>query len=305
MEYIREIIKKRTQSLTSHVGVGFKNLKTNEDFYINGDDVFPTASVFKVLVLIELFNQKIKNKIDLNSRYKYNSKEKSLGSGVLHGISETLELSYEDYAMLMMMISDNTAADVIYNKVGRDNIKLMINSLGLKNTRIDLSCNDLLLGLYGVTKSDSYEEMQQKIKQKNVKKNCTILVNCEVENNVTSTKDMVNVFSKIYNREILDNKACGDMLDIMKACQTNSRIPRYIPDKVEIAHKTGTLDRIANDVGIIYTDASDYILAFFYNGNKANYEDYSKNVKGTVGEQLIADISKEIYEYLSNKNRLL
>lgn len=301
MEYIREIIKKHTQSLSAHIGIGFKNLKTDEDFYINGDDVFPTASVFKVLVLIELFNQKMKNKIDLNSRYKYNPNEISLGYGVLREISETLELSYKDYAKLMMIISDNTSADVLFNKVGRDNVKLMIDRLGLKNTRIEFSCNDLLLGMYGVTKFDSYEEIVEKVKRKNVKKDCTILVNCEVENDVTSPKDMVEVFSKIYRREILDDTSCREMLDIMKACKTNSRIPRYIPDKVEIAHKTGTLDRIANDVGIIFTDTSDYILAFFYNGNKANYEDYSKNVKGTVGEQLIADISKEIYEYLSNE----
>jgi len=303
MENVREIIRKSIQihSMTAHVGVGFKNLKTNEDFYINGDDTFPSASVYKILVLIELFNQKTKNIIDLNTRYKYSPKEISLGSGVLHELSETIELSYRDYATLMMIISDNTAADVVLNKVGRNNVKLMIDYLGLENTRVDLTCNDLLLGMYGVTKNDSYEQMQQKIKQKNVKKDSSILVNCEVENNVTSPRDMVEVFSKIYNKEILDNISCEDIIDIIKSCQTNSRIPRYIPGNVDIAHKTGTLDRIANDVGIIYTDATDYIFAVFYNGNMADDENYNENIKGTAGEQFIADLSKELYDYLSNE----
>jgi beta-lactamase class A len=303
MESVSELISKRirNESMTAHVGIGFKNLKTKEEFYFNGDDLFPSASVFKILVLTELFNQKVNNKIDLNKRYKYKEEEISMGSGVLRELYCPVEMSYRDYATLMMIISDNTAADVILNKVGKANVKFMIEKLGLKNTKSDLACRDLLLGMYGIIKSDTPEIVQEKIKEKKVEKECPILVNCEIENNVTSPRDMVELLSKIYNKEILDEQSCNEMLSIMKSCQTNTRIPRYIPESVSIAHKTGTLDRIANDVGIVYTDAADYIIAVFYNGNKVDDDFYKKNVKGTAGDKLIADISKDLYDYIKKE----
>ncbi|MGD9569130.1 MAG: serine hydrolase [Sedimentibacter sp.] len=304
MESVSELIGKhiRNESMTAHVGVGYKNLKTKEEFYYNGDDLFPAASVFKVLILTELFNQKIQNKIDLNERYTYKENQISLGSGVLRELSRPIEMSYKDYATLMMIISDNTASDVMLNKVGKSNVKLMIDKLSLKNTKSDLACKDLLLGMYGVTKSDTPEIIQEKIKEKKVEKECPILVNCQIENNVTSPKDMVELFSKIYNKEILDANSCDEMIGIMKSCQTNTRIPRWLPENVSIAHKTGTLDRIANDVGIVYTDEADYIIVVFYNGNKADDEFYKKNVKGTFGDKFIADISRDLYNHIKMGN---
>lgn len=115
MVSIKEVICKRIPEASNAtlVGIGFKNLRTNEEFYFNGDKIFPTASVFKILVLVELFNQKIKGQIDLNEKYLYNTDEISLGSGVLRELFQPIEISYRDYAKLMMIISDNTASDVL------------------------------------------------------------------------------------------------------------------------------------------------------------------------------------------------
>ena len=83
----------------------------------------------------------------------------------------------------------------------------------------------------------------------------------------------------------------------MKSCQTNSRIPRYLPIGVDVAHKTGTLDKLNADIGIVYTPAGDYILCLFYNGNLASEEDYAAN----AGDDYLADLSKEIFEaYMEN-----
>lgn len=306
MVSIKEVICKRIPEASNAalVGIGFKNLRTNEEFYFNGDKIFPTASVFKILVLVELFNQKIKGQIDLNEKYLYNTDEISLGSGVLRELFQPIEISYRDYAKLMMIISDNTASDVLLSKVGRFNVKRTIEKLGLKNTKINLSCSELILSMYGVVESDSLEIIQEKLKQKKVERNCNILVNYNIENNVTTPRDMVELLSKIYNTEILNNESCVEILNIMKSCQTNSRIPRYIPKNICIAHKTGTLDKIANDVGIVYTTKTDYILAVFYNGNMADDENYELNVKGAMGDNFIADISKDIFNYLKFEKNL-
>ena len=86
------------------------------------------------------------------------------------------------------------------------------------------------------------------------------------------------------------------MLDILKKCQTNTRIPKFLPPSVDVAHKTGTLDCLCNDVGIVYTSKGDYLLAMFYNGNVATMEEYAQNDRGRNSDALLADISGEIYE---------
>ena len=86
------------------------------------------------------------------------------------------------------------------------------------------------------------------------------------------------------------------MLDIMKRCQTNTRIPKNLPDGTVVAHKTGTLDKLNVDIGIVYTPKGDYILCMFYNGNLAAKDDYDANFRGRVGDTYLADLSGEIYK---------
>lgn len=301
MESIAKLIHNHLIRTTAQVGIGFKNLKTNEEFYFNGDELFPSASFFKVPVLIELFHQELNQTIDLSGFYKYSPQELSLGSGILCELSQPVELCYRDYAILMMLLSDNTAADLLVRKLGKANIQARIESMGLRSTRVDLTCNELLINCYGVTLADSEAEQQRKLHEKHIRKDCAILIDCEVKNDVTSPRDAVQIFSLLYHKQILSATACEDILGIMKRCQTNSRIPRYIPQNIAIAHKTGTLDRIANDAGIIYAGDADYILAVFYNGNKATDEVYAKNIKGADGDQFIADLSRALFGHLTNK----
>ena len=80
----------------------------------------------------------------------------------------------------------------------------------------------------------------------------------------------------------------------MKQCQTNSRIPKYLPDGCNAAHKTGTMTRVANDAGIVYTPAGDFILSLFYNGNVASEEEYNANATGRLGDELLANLARDI-----------
>ena len=68
-----------------------------------------------------------------------------------------------------------------------------------------------------------------------------------------------------------------------------------------VAHKTGSMDRVANDVGIVYTPKGDYILAMFYNGNTATQEEYDSNKDLHISEEVLAQLCGEIYSiYIEN-----
>ena len=106
---------------------------------------------------------------------------------------------------------------------------------------------------------------------------------------------MAKVLKMAYDKALFSPWVSEQMIDIMKRCHTNSRIPKELPRDVEVAHKTGTMDKVANDCGIVYTEKGDYMLCLFYNGNTATQEEYDANIKGRFSDGLLAEISKEIY----------
>lgn len=301
MNRIQTIIDYHANRVTGKLGVGFKNLLTGEECYVRGDERFPSASVFKVPVLVELFAQVEQGKISLDSMYTLQPKDMSPGSGILSSLSPGLTLSVRDYATLMMILSDNTGTDVIFNMVGRENIRARIDSMGLKNTRSDLNCRELIIGLYKNVPLDTpKEEIRKMFMEGKIERDDTLYTNMDVPNDVASPKDMLNIFSIIYNNQVLTPDSCKQMLEIMAKCQTNSRIPSLLPEDGPnepeyIAHKTGTLNNVANDCGIIKTATQCYILTLFYNAHNASEEE--KNTRNH-NSTLLAQLSKDVFDAL-------
>jgi len=285
---IREFVENALQGFSGTLGIGFKDLRTGKEFYFNGDKRFLTASVFKVFVIIELYNQAINGTMNLDKRYILKSEDKILGSGVLQEMQEGLQPTIRDLAKLMMILSDNTATDIIMNILGKENINKTIRDiLGLQDTRVCLTTREILLDIAGTqdwgTAKRNFEEMK-------INKNGKWATDFE-HNNITTPKEMVKTLELLYKKEILTPEACEEIINIMKSCQTGgARIKRFLPENVKVAHKTGTMPSVVNDVGIVFTPKGDYVLVVFVNG--INYE---KQPYVSIGEDIIARISKEIY----------
>jgi len=92
------------------------------------------------------------------------------------------------------------------------------------------------------------------------------------------------------------------LLDIMRLCDGKTRLTKYLPAGTAVAHKTGTCDRVTNDVGIVYTPKGNYILALLYNGNVADEEEYVNNKDRRIGEELLARISRDVYNAYIEEN---
>lgn len=101
---------------------------------------------------------------------------------------------------------------------------------------------------------------------------------------------------------LFSNWVSSQMLNLMKKCQTNSRIPKKLPSGTAVAHKTGTFDRLVNDSGIVYTDKGSYIISMMYNGNLADADEYYNiNKGGAFGDEMLANLSKEVYDIFTEK----
>lgn len=295
-EEIKKAVDAAAQELSGPLGVGFYDLKNGEEYYHNGDMLFPTASIFKIFVLAELYRKVFNGEVSLNDKYELKDEMKSLGSGIMYQMSKGTAYSLYDYALLMMIISDNTAADFLYEFVGRDNIyENVIAPLGLKNTKVDFTCADLFTYYFNTDPNSSDAEKMAVFNTSSFLNNEYYKCNQE-KNDETTPEDLSIIFKTIYNGQWCDKKTSLDMQDLMKKCQTNSRIPKYFPRGVQVAHKTGTFDRLVNDSGIVYTDKGDFILTLLYNGNLADEKEYILNHQGFYGEEVIAKLARKIYD---------
>ena len=131
------------------IGVAVKHLGTGEEASFNGDELFPMASVFKVPVIVELYKQVEAGRLSLDDKIMLKEADKVPGSGILRELSEGLGVTIKDLSRLMMILSDNTATDLIVERVGEDNVNATMKGLGLNKTIVVADCRDLLFDLVG------------------------------------------------------------------------------------------------------------------------------------------------------------
>lgn len=279
------------------LGFVFRDLSSGKTVSYHGDEPFPTASTFKLFVLAELYRKAAAGECRLTDRISLSDGQKCLGSGVLALVDAGAALTLKDYATLMMVLSDNTATDVIYEFVGRDAIrKNVIDALGLTHTRCDFSCAELIDTYYEM-RGRSLEQMLADCGGVPPSYRGSRWYRCLPErNNQTSPLEAAKMLELLYRGQWVGRETSNAMLSILRQCQTNRRIPYHLPEYQSVAHKTGTMDRLCADIGIVYAgDAGAYILCLYYNGNLAGEADYARDARNRVGDNLLAALSRDIF----------
>jgi beta-lactamase class A len=219
-----------------------KDLKTGATVSYRADDKVQTASVIKVPILVELFSQAKEHRLALEDVVAFTEANKVEGSGILQNLGLGLRLTLHDAAVLMITLSDNTATNMLIDKVGIDSVNERMRRLGLEKTT-------LFKKVFKPASGISSEEQKK------------------WGLGVTTPNEMLALMEKIYRKEIVDPASCEDMMAILKEQADRGQIPRYLVgpgwEKVEVADKTGALDQVRNDVGIVFTPGGDFILSLF------------------------------------------
>lgn len=289
-----EALKGAAEGFKGVLGVSVKHLGTGEEASYNGDRLFPTASVFKVPVLVEFYRQAERGALSLDQQVVLTERDKVPGSGVLKELSEGLSVSLRDLLSLMMMVSDNTATDLIAGRVGFNNVNKTLDELGLQKTRVQKYCREILFDLVGVNDTPLEEMTIDLFGELSEDGEYDGSWSLGVEDNdVTTPNEMTRLLELIVNGEAAGRESCDEILAIMGKCQTGQyRIPKYLPKKeVVLQRKTGSLPGIRNDVAVVTVKSSDvkYILSCFTMDADDVYE----------AEETIAEVSRGVYEHFT------
>ena len=281
-------------------GVAAKHLETGEEVLVNGDVFFPFASVFKVPVFVEIMAQIMEGRFTLEEEISLVKSDQHLGSGMLSDLDVPgVTLSVRNLINLMMKISDNSATDILVEKVGPDNVNARLRRFGVMDMTVNRTCQELIMEAVGLNPEElrglPLEEVVA-VYRKKYRENPDE-VNFAQENFPNVMKDqstpraMSDLLSLIFTKQILDEKSCRYIIDVMLKCQTgNNRIKGDLPRGVRVAHKTGTIGGMVNDVGIIYLpeDLGHVVLTVFSKKTE---------LKTSEVEEVIAQISRFVYDY--------
>ena len=244
------------------LGMAAKRLDTGTELAHRADDVFFTASTFKVPILVELYRQVDQGIIDPSRRMELTDANRSPGGGIIKELESGLRLTVHDLVMLMIIVSDNTATDMLYHLVGPDRLAASMRELGLEKTSLPMSCKDLLYSIYGVDTDDIFEGTR--LVAESLAHGRTVAGAdglSEERSDVSSPGDMVRLLEMLYRGDALSGPSTAAVMDILERQQLNTIIPYYLPPGTRTAHKTGGVTGVRCDVGLVFGESGPYAVA--------------------------------------------
>lgn len=273
--------------LDGTLGLGVKTTWDGRTFYLRPDRVFPTASVFKVPVLLELLMQAEEGRLSLNERVPLTELDKAPGSGVLKELTSGPSLSLADLAMLMIIVSDNTATDILVRRLGTDAINRRLAGWGFERTRVAMDCRALLFDLAGRPATPYTPEARLEVEHA-LRRRPRVFSGrayADADNNVSTPREMLALLDMLITPGRLPAGVQARALDIMRRQQVRDRLPFHLPPSAEIAHKTGSIGGVRNDVGILFVERGPVLVAAF-----------TRDLKDDVaGSAAIAEIGRLLY----------
>ena len=256
-------------------GVAVWHIESGEQVDVNGDEPFPMASTFKIPILTTACRQLVRGEISLDTRVPLSDGDKSLGSGILPYFESGLQPTVRDLLTLMMIISDNTATDMMVDTLGGAAvIEGAMREIGLSEIYFKHNCKELLRYMFPDEVVDLPLEELIAWSAKNDILRDGLAFSKGPENNVCTAKAMNKLLHMIYSGELFDGDVRETALDILLKQQFNVRLSRFLPLGTKVAHKTGTIGGIRNDSGIIaISDSNHVILTIFTEWDEAPFWD--------------------------------
>ncbi len=233
-----EKIKAEVNNFSGKVWIYAKNLDTGKDYGLRSDEQVRTASTIKLPIMTEVFHQIASGKISWTDEFTLTKANKQAGSGTLGELSDGTKIDLKSATNLMIVVSDNTATNLILDKLSSNSVNAFIESLGLKNTKS-------LRKIGGGGDAKAYDEPLNKL----------------FGIGVSTPKDMAKLLEMLERGEVVSKEASAEMLAILKRQQYTDGIGRNTLDTVPVASKSGALDRLRSDVGIVYTRRGRIVMA--------------------------------------------
>lgn len=266
----KEIVAEFAKQPTGTFAVAFEDIKTGEQFLMNAHESFHAASTMKTPILIETFKQAAGHKFSITDSILIHNNFKSIVDGSAYTLDSTSDsekdlykrigtrLPIQDLLYRMITESSNFSTNLMVDLVGAKNANQTMRSLGAKDIQV----------LRGVEDNKAYDLGM---------------------NNTVTAFDLMVIFEHIAKGTVVNKKACDAMIEILMHQHFRDKIPAKLPPGVKTATKTGSIEKISHNSGIVFLpDGRKYVVVLLSRG----VED-EKSVNETL-----ANVSKIIYDHV-------
>lgn len=252
------------------VAIAVKHLKTGETFLHRANEPMPTASLIKLAVMVEVYQQAHDGKLKLTDPITLRKEDKVPGSGILTAhFSEGASFPVVDAVRLMIAFSDNTATNLVVDKIGLPATAARMELLGFPNTKLHSK----------VFKRETsvFPERSEKFGLGS-----------------TTAEEMVGLLEQLHAEKLISPEASKAMLEHLKKCDDKEKFPRLLPAGTVIAHKTGSVNEARTDAGIIFSPSGPIAVCVL----TAKNEDKSWTADN-AGNRLCATVAREVYSHFN------
>ena len=217
------------QHLDGAMGVAIDDLVTGDQFFLHENEVFAQASSIKIAVLAELYRQAQQGKLKLTDLYTVQASDLVADSNIMGGLTPGVtRVTLRDLATMMIAVSDNSATNVLIDRVGMESVNAMLDSLGLSHTRLRRKMMDL----------DAAKQGRE---------------------NISTPREMMTLLAALYRGKVLSKDMESDFFTMLSTGK-DSWIPRDLPADLKIADKPGELEAVRNDSGVVFVEGRPYVI---------------------------------------------
>ncbi len=293
-------ISQLSQQARGRVGVGAVHLETGRSFYQAADEKFPMASTYKVPIAFQLMKSIEEGEVHLSEMITLDGEDLHPGSGTLSSLFDDpgVSISLHNLLELMLLISDNSATDLVLAAAGGSAaVTSQMKRQGIEGIRVDRPTIRLIgdwIGIQnlpadrGITR-ERFNQLAQSVSS--AKREAAARAFDRDPRDTATPRAMVTLLQKIWKADGISRTSADLLIDTMGRCQTGeNRIKGLLPQGTEVAHKTGTIGRTTNDVGVISLPHGRGHLAVvvFVRESERPVE---------IREKVIAQISRSLYDF--------
>jgi beta-lactamase class A len=266
---LRVSLERIAEGFGGVVGVTVRDLRTGQTVSIRGDEPFPSASLIKVPVLVALLDEVYRGRMRLDEPITMIARDRVGGAGILQHMASGHRLTVEDAAWLMITLSDNTATNLILDKLDIRTVWTRMEALGLPRS---------------------------KIHSKTFRRETSVAMDSSVRYGlgVTTPDETVQLLTLLHGGRAVSPAMDSLALAMLRANQDGAMLVRWLPAGVAVAHKTGAVDRARNDCGIIYGASGPVAVCVMTREN----EDTSYGVDAAP-HRMIARMGWEVFRHFN------
>jgi len=268
LQRLQASIERTTKSVNATWGVFVKSLETNEEVAIGADQQMETMSTIKIPLMVEVLQQVKAGRFKLSDKYTFAQADSQPGTGTIQRLDPGAVMTVKDLVTMMIIVSDNTATEVLYRMVGGpDVVNKRMDALGLGRTRAMSVPAAWFAALRAAPSSEQfYREGKHPF-------------------GMTTPREMGRLLEMMERGALVDKPSSDLMLQIMRAQLYRTRIPRYV-NGYRIPHKTGDfLPFVGDDVGVLEGDGHTIVISIF-TGNHFGSGEALENAIGLVARDV-------------------